>query len=628
MSRERFLDIYKRAKESGDTKAAIRALEAVKKLDSQFIPIGSLPGDFQNGVLPKEQPETPAAKKPERGFMDEVSGYAQALTSAITGVVNAPVAMTAGTLEQLAKEIKSGQFGTPEAAQRIKQNAEAQLQALTYQPETEAGMQRTKQLGEALAPLSALPPIIPELGAVGIGARTAGQRARVAGATVFDDALQIAKDRMAKSRQDLGRSVGASELDPGTLRRARAQELPVPIDLTEGQASRQFEQVQFEQTAAKMPDIGTPIRERFAEQNMRIQQNLDEFIDMTGGQAFSSREVGESVAQALRSRVASDKARIRRLYKEAKESGGMEQRADLDGLSGYLNKNRAQREENGIMTKVQRQLEAMEVSQGKFEDGTLELKPMTLNQAEDIRRFINKNIKNKDNNEIRIGSELKGIIDDSTEGLGNEKYRQARRARRKLAQDFENVALMKNLTGLKRGTEERAIALEDILNKAVFSKSTSRDSLHRLRRVLQNSGQEGKQAWKDIQAGTIQNIQDEILKNVQFNERGDRMVSAAKFDKVVRDLDNSGKLELLYGKKGAEQVRTLNEVAHTILTSPPGTINTSNTATVMAFLMDIAISGSAGVPAPVMSTAKAITGALKDRKLKKRVQDALRIVEP
>jgi len=190
------------------------------------------------------------------------------------------------------------------------------------------------------------------------------------------------------------------------------------------------------------------------------------------------------------------------------------------------------------------------------------------------------------------------------------------------------VALMKNLTGLKRGTEERAIALEDILNKAVFSKSTSRDSLHRLRRVLQNSGQEGKQAWKDIQAGTIQNIQDEILKNVQFNERGDRMVSAAKFDKVVRDLDNSGKLELLYGKKGAEQVRTLNEVAHTILTSPPGTINTSNTATVMAFLMDIAISGSAGVPAPVMSTAKAITGALKDRKLKKRVQDALRIVEP
>lgn len=620
MSKEQFLDIYRRAKESGDTEVAVRALRAVERIgqrsDEDII------AGFESIVGPAPTP----TQKQDRSFIDEASGYAQALTSAITGVANAPIAMTAGTLEQMAKEIRAGEFGTPESAQRIKQNAEAQLQMLTYQPQTEAGIERTKQLGEALAPLAALPPVVPELGAVGVGARALSDRARTT--TVFDDALQIARDRMARSRQELGRSVGASQVAQGDLRRARAQELPVPIDLTEGQATRQFEQVQFEQTSAKMPELGAPLRERFAEQNLRIQQNLDEFIDQTGGQSFSSREVGESVAQALRSRIAGEKSKIRRLYREAKEGGGMSQRADLDSLSDYLNTNRAQREENGIMTKVQRQLEAMEVSRGKFEDGNLELDAMTLSQAEDVRKFINKNIKNKDSNEIRIGSELKSIIDDSTEGLGNEKYKQARRARRKLAEDFENVSLMKNLTGLKRGTEERAIALEDILNKSVFSKTTSRDSLHRLRRVLQNSGEDGKQAWKDIQAGTLQNIQDEILKNVQFNERGERMVSAAKFDKVVRDLDNSGKLELIYGKKGAEQIKTLNEVAHTILTSPPGTINTSNTATVMAFLMDIAISGSAGVPAPVVSTMKAITGSLKDRKLKKRVQDALRIVEP
>jgi hypothetical protein len=120
---------------------------------------------------------------------------------------------------------------------------------------------------------------------------------------------------------------------------------------------------------------------------------------------------------------------------------------------------------------------------------------------------------------------------------------------------------MKQLTGLKKGTQERSIALEDVLNKSVLSRSTSRDSLHRLRRVLQNSGEEGKQAWRDIQGGTLQHIQDEMLGNMAMNQRGDTVVSATKLNRAITGLDKNGKLEVLYGKSGAEKLRLLNDVA-------------------------------------------------------------------
>jgi len=294
-------------------------------------------------------------------------------------------------------------------------------------------------------------------------------------------------------------------------------------------------------------------------------------------------------------------------------------------VADHLNKNRAEREENGIMQKVQRQVDALEIGTGNFADGSLEIRDITLVEAESLRRFINKNIRSAEPNDIRIGANIKRLIDESTEGLGNEKFKAARKARRKFAEDFEGVALMKQLTGLRKGTEERAVALEDVLRKSVISPSSSMDSLKKLRRVLQNGGDDGKQAWKDIQSGTLQHIQDEMIKNVATNQRGERVVSPAKLDKVIRDLDSSGKLDLIFGFKGAEKLRTINDVAKTVLTAPPGTINTSNTATVLAGLMDVGLTGATGVPLPILTAGKLITKSLKDKKLKKRVDAALRL---
>ena len=561
-------------------------------------------------------------KPDDRGFLEQATAAGEVALTLGTGVTGGAIGTVGGTLEQLPKELASGEFGTPEAAERIAGQAHKRAGQLTFEPRTELGRERVGQLGEALAPLAALPPIIPELGALSAGARSAAPRVT----SSLDDAANIAREHMSRRRAQLRggsrESIGAARVQQSQARRDLAGELPVPMQLTEGQASREFGQARFERESAKLGEIGAPLRERFDNQNSQIQQNVDAFIDQTGATSFSWREVGESVAQALKGKVLRDKARIRALYKDAEASGDMDRNVDVDSFVSHLNKNRAEREENGIMQKVQRQINALEIGTGDFKDGTLQIRDITLKDAEALRRFINRNTGN-DPNEIRVSSTLKRLIDDSTEGVGGEKYKTARGARIKFREDFESMVLMKQLTGLKKGTEERVIALEDVLRRSIISPASSRDSIHKLRRVLQNSGKEGKQAWKDIQGGTLHYIQDEMLKNSATNERGDLIVSVAKLGKAVRELDGSGKLDLLYGKKGAEQIRMIDEVAKTVLTSPPGTINTSNTATVLAGLMDVAATGMTGVPLPIMTSFRAITRSLKDKKLKARVAKAL-----
>jgi hypothetical protein len=67
---------------------------------------------------------------------------------------------------------------------------------------------------------------------------------------------------------------------------------------------------------------------------------------------------------------------------------------------------------------------------------------------------------------------------------------------------------------------------------------------------------------------------------------GNPVVSPAKFKSIVRELDQDGKLDYLFGKKGAQELRDLLET--TILVNAPlkGAVNQSNTASAFIRAMD------------------------------------------
>lgn len=564
---------------------------------------------------------------------EQVVGVGETALALGTGATGGMVGMIGGTLKGLAEQILAGQFGTPQAANLVEQSASQGMQALTYAPRTQAGQEMTQAAGDALAQTIPVVPLTAELGAISAGARAAkpavAATAQRAAAPVQAAAAKVAetvKQAMPGAEQPrptpgTAGSAGAAGVDIAMLRQAKAEELPVPIKLTEGQKTRGFEQQRFERETAKLPEVGEPLRERFAVQNQQLTQNLDAFIDMTGAEAPDLRSIGLSVDKALRARAAKDKTKIRTLYKEAEKAGELEAPVELTDVATFLTENAPEAAVANVLTFAKNKAVQLGIV-AEDASGNLVAQPAPLKKIELFRRSIN-NATNAEPTNIKFASELKGIIDTSTDGLGGNLYKQARAARSRYAHDYENTSVVKQLLNSKRGSEDRAVALEHVLNRSIIEPSTSLDSVRQVRRLLQTEGDTGKQAWKELQGGTLQFIKDQALKNVVPDQFGNRIVSPAQLDRVITQLDKTGKLDFVFGKKGAEQLRTINDVAKDVLTSPPGAVNTSNTATVLAGLMDVAISGTSGVPAPIMTSFRVITNSIKDARLKTRVKKSL-----
>lgn len=574
---------------------------------------------------------TPEYVEPSLG--EKIVGTGEAALTLATGATGGTVGMIGGTLKGLAEQILSGQFGSQEAANLVQKSAMQGAQALTYAPRTQSGQEQVQAVGEVL---QNVPPVIPVIGPIGAVAGSTKMAAPVAAAPVVA-ATKRAGQTVAKATEPIREmlpgvttkrptpgtqaSGGAAGVDMATLRQAKAEELPVPIKLTEGQKTRQFEQQRFERETAKLPEVGAPIRERFATQNKQLQQNLETFIDMTGAEAPDLRSIGLTVDKALRDRAARDKTRIRTLYKEAEKAGEMEAPVKLDTVVKHLVGNAPEAEVANVLKATRAKALQLGVAT-EAPDGTLVAQPVTLKTAELFRRSIG-GATNAEPTNIMQASTMRGLIDASTEGLGGNMYKQARAARARFGSDYENIGLVKNLLGQKRGSNDRAIAMEDVLRRSVIDPSTSLDTVRQVRRLLQTEGPNGQQAWKELQGGTLKFMRDEATKGVGRDELGNAVLSPGQLDRVITQLDKSGKLDFVFGKKGAEQLRTINDVAKDVLTTPAGAVNTSNTASVLAGMMDIAISGTAGVPAPVMTSFRLMTKGIKDAKTRVKVRKAL-----
>lgn len=617
------------ADKAGDLDAARRLAAVLVKArqdTTNQIPDTIVPGTTQERVEPS--------------LGEKIIGTGEAALTLATGATGGTVGMIGGTLKGLAEQILSGQFGSREAANLVEESAMQGAQALTYAPRTQSGQEQVQAVGEVL---QNVPPVIPAVGPVGAVAASTKMAMPVVAATAGRVAAPVvattkrAGQTVAKVAEPIRETVpgstakrptpgtqasgGSAGVDMATLRQAKADELPVPIKLTEGQKTRQFEQQRFERETAKLPEVGAPIRERFATQNKQLQQNLESFIDMTGAEAPDLRSIGLTVDKALRDRAARDKTRIRTLYKEAEKAGEMEAPVKLDTVVKHLVDNAPEAEVANVLKATRAKALQLGVAT-EAPDGTLIAQPVSLKTAELFRRSIG-GATNAEPTNIMQASQMRSLIDASTEGLGGNMYKQARAARARFGSDYENIGLVKNLLGQKRGSSDRAIAMEDVLRRSVIDPSTSLDTVRQVRRLLQTEGPNGQQAWKELQGGTLKFLRDEATKGVGRDELGNAVLSPQQLDRVITQLDKSGKLDFVFGKKGAEQLRTINDVAKDVLTSPAGAVNTSNTASVLAGMMDIAISGTAGVPAPIMTSFRLMTKGIKDAKTRAKVRKAL-----
>lgn len=618
-TREQIGVALKRAVAAGNQEAA-RKLAAAYRVADGIEYQGALP-DMADDPASFNRPAVEAGQSDPLG---EVGGGLETAATLATGITTGTAGMIGGMLKGMAEQILAGNFGTDQAGDMIAKSAEEGAAALTYAPRTEQGQRNVARVGgaaKAIAPLVAIAPAEGALAASALGAG-AGQAVNAARGAVRrgTETVRAAAAPRPSPGAAGAPSAGAAGTPADVLRATNASQLPVPIKLTQGQKTREFGQTQFERETAKNAKLGEPLRERFETQNFQLQQNLESFIDGAGGTAPDLRGVGLSVEKGLRVKALRDKRKIKTLYKEAEKRGELEAPVQLDGLTKYLDDNRSLEGTAKNLPAVRKEAIRLGIA---VEDanGNLIPQPTTLGNGELLRKFIGK-ATGTDKTERFQATELKRIYDDLTATAGGQMYQRARKAYSKYQDDFVGQVSVKNILGTKRGSKDRQVAYEDVLQRSVISPSASLDSVQGMFKLLEKSPA-GKQAIADLKTATLQYLKDEATKNVGTNTRGDKIFSASAFDKAIKQLDKNGKLDFLFDAKGAEKLRTLNDVAQDVLTVVPGSVNTSNTASALAALVDLTLAAGTGIPAPVASAIRLLRTQIKDQKIRRRLDDSL-----
>lgn len=566
-------------------------------------------------------------------LIDKVIGTGETALTLATGATGGTLGMLGGTVKGLAGSVMDGTFGTQEGVRAVDKAAGEGMAALTYQPRTESGQQQASAVGEVMAAAIPAMPLTAELGAIGRGASVVAQGARDVGAASVQRIRTVAPAIAERVERTLRRNpvpeaatpgtkggVGSAGTDMATMRVQSAENLPVPMRLTRGQATRDQDQIRFEVETAKGAQ-GGKIREFTAEQNELFHKNFDAMVDMTGAEVSALIDVGRAVDSAIVKKAARDKAEIRVAYKNADKAGEMEAPVTLAGLVDHLNDSAPDAATAPLLTTARgRAIQLGIAAEGP--DGQLMPLPTTLKNAERYRQAVGRATDLEATN-IRQSAIIKGEIDSATDSLGGAAYKAARRLRENYAKQYEDRAVVASLLSKKRGMADRKVALEDVFHETILK--GSREDLSYVRRVLQTGDAEGKQAWRELQGATANWLKDEALKNVATDTRGNRIVSAAQLDRAVKQLEQGGKMDFIFGKQGAQMMRDLNDLAKVTMTTPPGAVNTSNTASVLlAALTEAGVTGSmTGLPVPVLSALRLVSMQVKDRRIQKRIEQAL-----
>lgn len=620
-------------------------------LESQ-IPTGQ-PG----WVAPTEQPIVKRA--PEETLGQKLYGAGEAALSALTGATTGAAGQAYGGLKGIAESIIGGTYGTQTGIEQAAKEAEQAAGGLTYQPKTEAGQRYAEAVGKIVEPLAAVAPMAAELAPIAESARMATPivsdvASKAAGNVVKNiskggesiaKAAEKTKEKIVGAKEKVIEVAGIKpEATPeisteaiaqGKLRAEKAAALPEPVSLTLGAETRDPMQLAFEKEQIKSA-LGGPLRKRAEENNLQALQNFDKLIDSTEAKAPDISSTGNSVIKALSEGYKAAKNKVNVLYSKAAKSEeanaivdtnskvklGEGENAINDSLIGYVNE-RLKGVEPKVAEAAKKQLLRFGIAT-EDESGNLIGRQATVKQMENFRQEMSGASDISVPRQMRDETIIKKLIDAQTEPVAGPLYKEARAARAEQARKYENRAIIARLVSNRKGMEDPMVAADQVFNKSVLNSSP--EEITFMKRVLKTSGEDGQQAWKELQGATLRHIRDEATKGMGMDSADNPIVSPAKLHQVVTQLDKNGRLDLMLGKDQAKIIRDLNDVVRYINTTPPGTlINNSGTAgVILAAMAEAGATGAlTGLPVPVISALKALTSHLRDNRMKIKIEKAL-----
>jgi hypothetical protein len=394
------------------------------------------------------------------------------------------------------------------------------------------------------------------------------------------------------------RSVGAAELSAGKLRQAKAQELLVPMDLPRDIVTRNFADINWAREKAKDAVTGEPLRQNYSKLNKELIDNLDAEIYATGAQktGVDRGDLGQDLANVVGTYKKDRYQTVKDAYTAADNAGETLQQVPykpvLDYIENIKSKRPTQYDQNPILKMVEEDIKANDPNG---------IGSINLRQYEDIRALINAETEYGTSNGFH-GNKIRDQIDTVTKDAGGTLYKEARALNSRYMKEFEENPAIRDITAIKKGTTERKVAVEELVENSMLKGPRSR--VEELFKTLDNAGPEGQAMINELRGVVAEQIKNESIKGVSRDINGNPIVNPTGMNNIITKLDKSGKLDLIFGKKGAERYRTLNDVAIDVKTVPEGSVNYSGTAANLKNMAaqittDLATSALTGVPAPI-----------------------------
>jgi len=503
-----------------------------------------------------------------------------ALTLA-TGAVTAPFAAA----EQLGSDIIGKITGKPNVGQDV---FKARMKAGTYVPRTESGKEMVETVGKAFEATKLPPVLAPELTAVTAAGRLPPPKpegkpkmtvkeyekakatietqdppalpglASVGAAGRRDPvAIRAAIDALPTELQNQVRNIPINRINlPALESHVQALNLPVPINLTRGQATGDL--VALSNELNRRGELQN-IAYRMGETNKALIENLSAIRDRAAPDLPGSKpsDFGQIVIDTYKGIDNDRRTIINNLYKDLETAAGgnfpIDSRTFVNNADNQLSK---KLKSEFVPPTIQRQLQA-------YRDGG----KMDFEQFEALRTNLATEIRKAERAGDGNASMALSIIRDSLEALPLT----GEAAALKPLADAARTAARERFEALKRDPAYKAavddkIAPENFVETFVLSKGKGTEKNVQTMMDALGKGTDGQYA---VAANII-----DYLTNKSVDRQGN--FSQAAYNKALKELDP--KLQNIFDGATAQTLRDLGEVSKKVMAQPQGSFaNNSNT---------------------------------------------------
>lgn len=379
----------------------------------------------------------------------------------------------------------------------------------------------------------------------------------------LDVKLQARIVSEVKRAMDLG-----AEIPKGALVRKAVYESQ-GLTPTRALVTRDWTDAWTEQNLLTEPE-GAPLRQIYERNNAVIRQNIDDLAPR-GVAPVETPTFGTVLRDSLSANEREAASGVTTAYKLAKEAEGGNM-ANVDELANFIAQNRSRLAASGDQGKfVLGYLDDMDalgenglaaaLKGGKASATGVEI---PLRDLADLRAIVNNAWRNAgDDNARAVLNEMRQMLNKSEWQAGGELFKAARQARQAKGNAFENNPLIDKLLSKQKGYNADLIEDSQVFDRAIVKASPEQFKALWLR--------VDGQARNQTQAQLADYIKATVFSNQGRNEAGEVVASAAKLDRVLRDIGPQ-KLRLIFGEQRAKDLQMLARSLGEISNPPKGTV--------------------------------------------------------